>query len=79
MKNRESGFLSFRIVTEASLKEYKYTFVVVLLMYWAATTFRIFTYQNVTMDGNLIYQARALFGKITESVFNTAIHIIGLF
>ena len=79
INNMKVGVLSSRFVTEASLKEKKYTFVVILLMYWSATTFRIFTHQNLTMDGNVIYHARVLFGKIRESAFDAAIDMIGLF
>jgi len=75
ISNRGAGIISFKLVPEACLKDNKFAFVVVLLMFWVASTFRIFGSDLMKMNGNLVYQARAFARMIQKTVFDAAIDL----
>ena len=78
--NRRVVALSFRLVTETSLKNKTFAFVAVLLMFWIASEIRIFGSDDIKwMKGNLFYEARAFVGMIRKSVFDAAIDLPGFF
>ena len=77
--NRATGILSFKLVPEACLKNKQFTFVVVLLMFWASSTFRVFGSDPIKMNGKLAHEAWAFIRIIRNSVFDTAMDFTGFF
>ena len=79
ISDRGVSVLSLKLVPEVSLKNRTFAFVAVLLMFWSASTFRIFGSDPIKFNGRLAYDAWALIRTIQKFVVDNAMDLPSFF